>query len=205
MLDPPILCCVAVLCGGGAVAQLGSFEHSLLWCSVRNLLLVFCLVSASAFCQVNDAVLGGTVIDPQGEAFAGADVQLTAASTQAVRHVSSRGQGIFEITGLPPGDYELKVEAPGFSSLTQNLRLEVAQQMVLNLSLQVAAVKNVVGVDEITSALHPTDSSAGEVIEPVAIHDLPLNGRMLIDQMLTVPGRAHLSHGAQTGNVNPLY
>jgi hypothetical protein len=44
----------------------------------------------------------------------------------------------------------------------------------------------------------------GEVIESVAVHDLPLNGRMLMDLMLTVPG-SHVSHGAQTGNMNPLY
>ena len=111
---------------------------------------------------------------------------------------------MFEITGLQPGDYELKVQAPGFSPLVQSLRLEVAQQMVVNLSLTVAAVKNVVEVGAIAPSLHPTDSSVGEVIEPVAVRDLPLNGRMLIDLMLTVPG-AHVSHGAQTGNMNPLY
>ncbi len=171
---------------------------------MRKLVLVFCLISASAFCQSNYAVLGGTISDPQGKAFAGAEVELTSSSTHAVRHVPSNGQGIFEIAGLPPGDYELKVEASGFSTLSQTLRLEVGQQMVLTLSLKVASVKNVVQVSEVAPALHPTDSSVGEVIEPVAVHDLPLNGRMLIDLMLTVPG-AHISHGAQTGNMNPLY
>ena len=116
----------------------------------------------------------------------------------------SNDQGIFEITGLQPGEYELRVDAPGFASLTQSLRLEVGQQMTLNLGLKVASVRNVVEVGGIAPALHPTDSSVGEVIEPVAVHDLPLNGRMLIDLMLTVPG-AHESHGAQTGNKNPLY
>jgi hypothetical protein len=37
-----------------------------------------------------------------------------------------------------------------------------------------------------------------------AIQNLPLDGRMLIDLVLTVPG-AHLSHGAQAGDMNPLY
>ncbi len=52
--------------------------------------------------------------------------------------------------------------------------------------------------------LHTADASVGEVIEPQSIRDLPLNGRMLIDLVLTVPG-AHVGFGAQTGSTNPLY
>src|SRR5258706_15916026 len=88
---------------------------------VRHWLFVFCLFSVSAFCQINDAVLGGNVIDPQGRAFPGAEVELISSSTRAVRRVSSNERGIFEIAGLPPGDYELKVQAPGFSVLAQSL------------------------------------------------------------------------------------
>lgn len=52
--------------------------------------------------------------------------------------------------------------------------------------------------------LRTTDASVGEVIEPTSIRNLPLNGRMLIDLVLTAPG-AHVSHGAQTGDMNLLY
>ena len=47
----------------------------------------------------------------------------------------------------------------------------------------------------------PLDAAS---LPPVSIKELPLNGRMLIDLVLTVPG-AHEGHGAQTGNMNPLY
>ena len=76
--------------------------------------------------------------------------------------------------------------------------------MMANFALKVALVKDVVEVAAQPEALHTSDAAVGEVIEPVAIRDLPLNGRMLIDLVLTVPG-AHVSHGAQTGNMNPLY
>jgi len=52
--------------------------------------------------------------------------------------------------------------------------------------------------------LKTNDASVGEVVETRSVRELPLNGRMLIDLVLTVPG-AHLSHGAQSGDMNPLY
>ena len=126
---------------------------------MSKLWFVSLLICVSAFGQSNYAGLGGTVMDPQGKAFAGAELQLTASSTQAVRRTTTNDQGIFEITGLLPGDYELKVQAPGFSPLTQSLRLEVGQRMALNLALKVASVQNVVEVGDIAPALHSTDSS----------------------------------------------
>jgi hypothetical protein len=162
------------------------------------------LVSSFSIAQSNYAVLGGTVSDPQGHPFAGATVQLTSLTTRAERHVASNDQGIFQIPALQPGEYELKVQAAGFATLTQNLQLEVGQQVTLDFTLKVAAAKDVVEVTDLAPVLHTSDAAVGEVVEPVSIKELPLNGRMLIDLVLTVPG-AHEGHGAQTGNMNPLY
>jgi Carboxypeptidase regulatory-like domain len=167
-------------------------------------ILLLISISPSAFAQSNYAVLGGTVSDPQNRTIAGATVQITSVSTQAVRKVVSNEFGIFQITGLLPGDYELSVQAQGFASVKQPLRLEVGQQLTLDVSLKVASVGDIIEVGASIDVLRTADASVGEVIEPAAIRDLPLNGRMLIDLVLTVPG-AHLSHGAQAGDMNPLY
>ncbi len=171
---------------------------------MRRLLLSLLLISCSAVAQSNYASLEGTVSDPQGHPFAGAALQLTSLTTRAERRASSNERGRFEITALAPGEYELIVQAQGFATLTQTLRLEVGQQMTANFALKVALIKDVVEVAGQPEALHTSDAAIGEVIEPAAIRDLPLNGRMLIDLVLTVPG-AHVSHGAQAGNMNPLY
>ena len=169
-----------------------------------RLLFSLLLISCSALAQSNYAALEGTVSDPQGHPFAGATLQLTSVTTRAERRASSNAQGLFQITALSPGEYELMVQVEGFATLSQNLRLEVGQKMTANFALKVALVKDVVEVAAQPEALHTSDAAVGEVIEPVAIRDLPLNGRMLIDLVLTVPG-AHVSHGAQTGNMNALY
>src|SRR2546430_1329406 len=162
------------------------------------------LLSLTCFAQSNYAVSSGTIMDPQGHPFAGATVRLTALNTGAERRVSSNEQGMFQVPGLMPGDYSLEVQATHFATLNQSLRLEVGQELSLNLTLKVATVQNVVEVADQASVLHTSDAAVGEVVEPVSIKELPLNGRMLIDLVLTVPG-AHESHGAQTGQMNPLY
>jgi hypothetical protein len=149
-------------------------------------------------------MLGGTVLDPQQRAVPGATVEIRALSTHWVRRVSSDEQGLFLLAGLPPGDYQLSVGASGFAPVTHTLRLEVGQQQTLDVKLKLAGISNVEVEVQALEVLRATDAGVGEVIEPAAIGNLPLNGRMLIDLVLTVPG-AHASHGAQAGDMNPLY
>ena len=169
-----------------------------------SLLFLAGLFAISATAQSNYAVLSGTVTDPQSHAVAGAAVVLTSTTTGAIRKVLTNAVGIYEVPGLQPGDYELTVSATGFASQRQNLRLEVAQRAAIDLRLNVESRKEVVEITDIPEVIHTNDAAIGEVVEPTSIENLPLNGRMLIDLVLTVPG-AHLSHGAQTGSMNPLY
>ncbi len=168
--------------------------------------LVFFLSAATTVnSQSNYATLSGTIFDPQQKVLAGCSVQLTSENTGAWRSAITGELGSFQITGLLPGDYKVSVQATGFATLTQKITLEVGQSMTLDLSLRVASVNTVVDVTADTvNVLRTTDASLGEVVEPTAVQNLPLNGRMLIDLMLTVPG-AHESHGAQAGDMSPLY
>lgn len=168
-------------------------------------LLVFFLSAITANSQSNYATLSGTIFDPQQKALPGCSVQLTSESTGASRSAVTNDLGSFQITGLLPGDYKVTVQASGFATLTQKLTLEVGQSMTLDLNLRVASLNTVVDVTADTvNVLRTTDASIGEVVEPTAVQNLPLNGRMLIDLVLTVPG-AHESHGAQAGDMSPLY
>ncbi|MGA9997425.1 MAG: carboxypeptidase regulatory-like domain-containing protein, partial [Pyrinomonadaceae bacterium] len=173
--------------------------------SIASLLLLLFLTALPASGQSNYASLGGTVFDPQQQAIPGATVQLTSQSTHAIRQVNSDDRGAFQITGLLPGEYTLAVQSQGFAPLSQTVRLEVGQQMTLDVSLKLSSVNTTVEVETRTpNVLRTNDVSVGEVVERASVHNLPLNGRMLIDLVLTVPG-AHMSHGAQEGDMSPLY
>ncbi len=154
--------------------------------------------------QSNFAVLTGSVADSQHLPVVGATVELTAASTGAVRRVITNQQGLFEAPALLPDDYELKVEASGLAIAKQSLRLEVGQKLAVDITLKVGSVSEGVKVIAGSEVLKTNDASVGEVVEPTSIRELPLNGRMLIDLVLTVPG-AHVGFGAQAGSTNPLY
>jgi hypothetical protein len=173
---------------------------------MRKLLLLLSLVFlvSRAVAQSNYGSISGTVRDAQQLPVAGANVQLTASSTHATRHLVTGSDGHFEASALLPDDYEVKTEASGFAPKTESVRLEVGQKMDLDIKLALGAVKEDVTVSANGETMRTSDTSVGEVIEPESIRELPLNGRMLIDLVLTVPG-AHVGFGAQTGGTNPLY
>jgi len=130
------------------------------------------------FGQSNYATLSGNVLDAQGAAVSGSEVRLTASGTGAERLVNSNEAGLFQVPGLPPGEYQITVKKDGFAEFKQTLRLEVGQQSTLNVKLALASVSNKVEVGaNSVRVLRTTDASVGEVVEPAAIQHLHLNGK----------------------------
>jgi len=173
---------------------------------MRSLLaFVFFLgLVAPAFGQSNYAMVTGTVTDSQSLPVTGATVHLKALSTGAVRVLTTNDSGLFSAPALPPDDYELTTESTGFAVMKQYLHLEVGEKLAVEVELKIGAVKEGVQVSAAADVLRTTDASVGEVVERQSVQELPLNGRMLVDLMLTVPG-THAGFGAQTGETSPLY
>lgn len=166
--------------------------------------LLFALWSLSAFAQSNFATINGRIEDGSRAPVSGVHVELRAKSTGAVRTAVTNAAGLYEVPSLTPAQYTVDAVAPGFTTISREITLEVGQQMTLDLTLSVSAKTESISVIGAAETLKTQDVSLGEVIEPKSVQELPLNGRMLIDLALTVPG-AHEGHGAQTGDMNPLY
>ena len=172
--------------------------------SRSSILLALFLSASLAAAQTNYATLSGVVMDPQRLAIPHAKVTLTAVETGAERAVVANGQGVYEAGGLLPGSYLVQAESSGFAPARRSLQLEVGQQTTLDVMLTVGPDSQTVTAVAAAELLKTADASVGEVVDQRGVAQLPLNGRMLVDLMLTVPG-AHLSHGAQSGDMNPLY
>src|ERR1044072_5484722 len=172
--------------------------------NVFSLAILLCLAASTRAAQSNYASLSGTVFDQQRQAVPGVIVRATSATTRPVRQATTNAEGASQLAVLLPGEYELTVEAKGFASLTRTVNVEVGQQLTLDGELKVSDISTTVEVKGEAAVLRTTDASVGEVVEPKSVRSLPLNGRMLIDLALTEPG-AHESHGAQAGDMSPLY
>ena len=83
-----------------------------------SILAIFLVCSRSS-AQVASAELIGNVLDATGAAVPNATVTATNVDTTIARTTVSGKSGDYVITALPPGNYNLTAEAPGFRKLEQ--------------------------------------------------------------------------------------
>ncbi len=162
------------------------------------------LLSSCGWAQSNLATLGGRIEDVSHAPVSGATVKARARATGAVRSTVTGVAGLYALPDLEPGRYAVEVAGDGFAPVEREVLLEVGQKATLDLALEIGERHEAVAVRDSETMLKTQDASLGEVVEPRSVENLPLDGRMLIDLVLTVPG-AHVGHGAQTGDMNPLY
>jgi len=147
------------------------------------------LVSPLAVAQLPTAALRGTVTDSSGAAVPRATVTIQNAATGVVeRRVETDDLGNLAAESLPPGDYKVTVEKTGFASQARALKLPVGRVIVLEFTLAPAGVAEQVKVTEEAPLIDRESSEIGEVIAPMAIQSLPLNGRQFADLASLVPG-----------------
>ena len=170
--------------------------------------IVVVLFAATAFARIHaqgsTASLAGTVRDEQGLVVPGVTVTLAGTENTFSRTVTTSGDGGFELPGLLPGDYKMTVELSGFTRQELAVHIEVNQRVRTDVVLKAGGLTQQVQVTQTVPLLHVSDATVGEVIDQRQVAELPLNGRQFLELALLVPG-AHTSHGAQMGDMNPLY
>ncbi len=155
------------------------------------LVLVFSLLllSTLANAQTDSASLAGLVSDPSGAAVPRATLTLTNLATHAAHQQTTGDNGRYLFPLLPPGDYELRVEATSFKSFRDSsVHVAVAAAVELNVPLSLGAASEHIEVVGTASLLNTESAAAGTVISEEKIVSLPLNGRQFIQLALLVPG-----------------
>ena len=141
--------------------------------------------------QVANGTLTGTIMDPVGAVVSDAIITATHKATGFKRDARSNDDGLYVLSNMPPGDYELKVEAKGFTTKVSNtdISLKVGQTATLNVTLEVGVNESVV-VDLYTphQMIDNSNSLIHGIIESREVETLPLNGRNFLELALLVPG-----------------
>lgn len=159
--------------------------------SVVVMLAIWAAPHAFGQATISFAQLNGTVLDTSGRAVVGAPVTLRDVGTNRTYTASSNTSGFYVVPNLPPGQYELTIQTPGFAKYVQSgIVVSVGQTATVDVSLKVAAVTEVVNVTTETPPVEPTRSESSQVIDSVQIQGLPTNGRQFVDFALLTPGVA---------------
>ena len=90
-----------------------SLKRGVLFLLVVGLLLAG---NTAVLAQTATATLYGEVTDPQGAAVVGAKISATLVGTNTVRTTESDENGRYQLRGLPPGKYDVRVEKEGFKA-----------------------------------------------------------------------------------------
>ena len=138
--------------------------------------------------QSNAADLRGFVRDPTGAVVVGASVTARNTATNITRDATTNDEGFYQILNLPPGDYEVTVEAANFKkAVLPSVTLTVGQRADLDVPLEIGQVGESVTISGATTELVETSRTAvANTIEQQRIENLPINERSATGFALTI-------------------
>src|SRR5712692_7119799 len=145
-----------VLKGGIMVSKTWSGLHALPRLAAGIIGLI-ALGNGLVFAQGFTGAITGTVKDVSGAALVGAAVTVKHLDTGLTRTVEADASGNYSVSSLPVGEYELTAEKMGFQrEVRRGINLVVAQEAVVNLTLQVGSIVQQVTVTEAAPLVNTT-------------------------------------------------
>jgi hypothetical protein len=139
--------------------------------------------------QEVSAGITGRVTDPSSSAIVGAKVTAKDLDRGTTWPTTTNEDGIYAFPRIPPGGYEVRVEATGFKSFVQQrLHLDLNQRARLDASMQVGAVQESVSVNADAALLQTETTQVGTQINPQTIDHTPLISRNPVALTLLAPG-----------------
>src|SRR6266576_3027165 len=131
----------------------------------------------------------GQVFDNSKAAEADATVTAKNVGTGETRSVKTDSQGLYRITELRVGTYDVSAERQGFRRQVQTgLVMSVAATVQLNFTIQVGEINEEVVVTSDAPIIEKGDASTGTTMDTQQIGELPINGRDYARFALLTPG-----------------
>src|SRR5947209_5209298 len=165
--------------------------------SYRLIVAAFLLITWSAISSAQTtARVNGAITDTSNAVIPSVRVTVTNVDTGIQRETASDAAGFYEVTLLPPGNYNITAQKEGFrQTAREGVRLEINQVARIDFALQLGAVSETIEVKAAAPLLESSNSSVGQVIETKAVSDLPLNGRNFAQLAILSPGAIGVGYG----------
>jgi hypothetical protein len=155
---------------------------------ILSIILLCCNHTYAQSSGGTTASVTGVVRDKQESVIGGATVTAKDISTNQIREVTTAEDGSFLINQLPPGEYEIKASADGFSEKVFQSTLVIGTTGVCNFSLQPAGSSNVIVVEATGGISFEGKTEKATNIAVDDINNLPINRRDFLDFTLTTAG-----------------
>ncbi len=133
------------------------------------------LLAGSALAQSETGQISGKVSDSNGAVVAGAAVSLRSAETGAQRTATTNDDGVYAITNLQPGVYEITVQAANFAKSTQRVQVTVGAKASLETTLSVSSLstETVNVIDNAGVEVNTQSHELSNVVSGTQIRELP--------------------------------
>src|ERR1700752_4571100 len=143
------------------------------------MVLFICAPMAFGQAQSNAADIQGTVKDSSGAVVANATVTARNPSTSFSRDTTTNDEGFYRILNVPPGTYEVTVEAANFKkAVLPSVTVTIGQAAEVNVALELGQLSETVTVSDATSEVVESSKTAiATTINQQAINNYPINER----------------------------
>ena len=170
--------------------------------------------------QIVDSATGsivGTVRDTSGAVLPGVAITVSSQALMAPSRFSTRNDGTYLITGLPPGDYTLAYSRSGFKAAERAVRVSVAFTATVDVMLNLASQSAEVTVNSRGAVLDRHSAAVADTFDSRQLADLPssrsLAGLVALTQAMFMPtievgggiGLAAGNFSAYGGNTSPRH
>ena len=152
-------------------------------------LLVFSIISQSAWSQTVTAAIVGTITDPAGAAVSGATITAKSVERGTTYTAVTNNSGLYRISSVPVGTYTLTVDKSGFSTAAREpFVLTVDQVARIDVALSLGKQTQTVQVSGMAPMLATQTTQVDTVINAATNDEMPLAARNYVQLTLLAPG-----------------
>jgi len=171
----------------GVCGLRGFFRLTMAMAAIVLLLSGF---AGAAFAQIATGTITGTVTDPKGAAMAG--VSITVLNTETGLEspaAKSNDSGIYNISALPPGNYQVTANQTGFATVqNKGVRVQVGETLRLDIEMPVASQQSLVTVTTEAPLVETEKTEQSQTVSENMVSDLPVSSRRWEQFVLLTPG-----------------